>query len=97
MVLPRAMMCISFQSSPLMSFFNSSPSPREPTTAGFLAVADIGELSAHRQEAAAALFVDLAGVLLLRVDIGLVALQAHFDVGQFDAAKLDAAVAISRR
>ena len=76
----------------LMSFFNSAISPSDPTTAGFLAVADIGELPAHRQEAAAALFVDLAGVLLLRVDIGLVALQHPLDVRQFDAAVLNAAV-----
>src|ERR1039457_1720727 len=59
---------------------------------GFLALADIAELAAHGEKAAPALFVDLAGVLLLAIHVGLVALHGEFDVGEFDAAKLDAAV-----
>src|ERR1019366_1394985 len=59
---------------------------------GFLALADIAELAAHGEKAAPALFVDLAGVLLLAIHVGLVALHGEFDIGEFDAAKLDAAV-----
>src|ERR1017187_7860250 len=59
---------------------------------GLLPLADIGELAAHGEKAAAALFVYLAGVALLAVHIGLVALHGELDVGEFDAAELDAAV-----
>ena len=59
---------------------------------GLLALADVGELAAHGEKAAAALFVDLAGVSLLAIHVGLVALHGPLDIGKFDAAKLDAAV-----
>src|SRR5262249_12191007 len=53
-------------------------------------------LAAHREEAAAALFVDLAGELVREVDVGLVALHHPLaDLGarrQLHAAELDAAV-----
>src|ERR1039457_5591521 len=59
---------------------------------GFFALADIGELAAHGEKPAPALFVDLAGVLLLAIHVGLVALHGELDIGEFDAANLDAAI-----
>src|SRR5262245_1824631 len=53
------------------------------------AVPDVTDLPAQRQEAPAALFVDLAGETLLGVDVHLVALQhPAADRGQLDAAVL---------
>ena len=46
----------------------------------FRPFSDIGELSAHSQETAAALFVDLAGVALLTIHIGLVTLHGPSDI-----------------
>ena len=72
-----------------------SPSPERADRADLPPFGTYANLAAQREKAAAALFVDLAGVLLLRVDIGLVALHHPFrDVRQFDAAVLNAAVAV---
>ena len=49
-------------------------------------------LAAHGKETAPAFFVDLPGILLHAIHVGLVALHGVLDVRKFDAANLDAAV-----
>src|SRR5206468_5003971 len=60
------------------------------------AVWHVHGLTAHREESASALFVDLAGELVREVDVGLIAFHHPLaDVGsggQLHAAHLDAAV-----
>src|SRR5258708_1506056 len=59
----------------------------------FFTVAHINKLAAQRQKAATPLFIDLAGVALLRIDVRLISLHHPFgDVGALNAAVLNAAV-----
>ncbi len=55
---------------------------------------DVGDLAAHGEEGAAALFVVLAGVFVGAIDVGLVAAEEPFGAGDLDAAVVDAGVAV---
>ena len=54
----------------------------------------MSDLAAHGEEGAAALFVVLAGVFVGAVDVGLVAAEEPLGAGDFDAAVVDAGVAV---
>ena len=91
-VLPRMMRWYSFQSSFLMKDCNASRSPSDAIMSAFFPGA-LRHLAAQGEKGAAALFVILAGVAILAVDIGLVAAHHPLLSGHLDAAIVDAAVA----
>ena len=55
---------------------------------------DVGDLAAHGEEGAAALFVVLAGVFVGAVDVGLVTAEEPLGAGDLDTAVVDAGVAV---
>ena len=55
---------------------------------------DVGDLAAHGEEGAATFLIVLTGVFVGAVNVGLVAAEKPLGVGDFDAAVVDAGVAV---
>ena len=77
------MMRYSFHPCAWIAAFNSASFPSDPSTAGFAPCLNGSRLAAQCQKSPAALFIDLPGVLLRCVDIGLIAFHGPADIGQF--------------